>query len=378
MIYLIDTIGTETGMHLYDQSFQQTIGSQGACVTVLSNYQRQGDSQVIRLFPNFYHGGKLLMMLRFAWSLLRMLLFYLGHHSQDDVYVYQSFGLRTIDQLFIRCLCGCRRLYVIVHDIFEITGNAPDPRQKQKMAFYNRHIPHAICHSRDTERDLIRHGYEGRTCFFPHFSYTFSKQIDLARVAPEVRQAIAAPRRHFLFFGQVRETKGIILLQEAIDLLATQHPDFAHHADIIIAGMDKGELITHRQEPSFVTRILRYMDDSELNYLFARQPYVLLPYTEIYQSGVLEVVIYFRCPAIMSSIPFFRSVLADHPSFGHCFEPLTAQALADMLYQLATQASDQVSAPPSGQDAAPSYFQATDLEKYQQAHDPSVLIDFLS
>ena len=26
MIYLIDTIGTETGMHLYDQSFQQTIG----------------------------------------------------------------------------------------------------------------------------------------------------------------------------------------------------------------------------------------------------------------------------------------------------------------------------------------------------------------
>ena len=367
MIYLIDTIGTETGMHLYDQSFQQTIGDKGMSVTVLSNYKSKDDASVIRLFPNFYHGGKFVMGLLFAWSLLKMWLFYIGHHKEDDIYVYQSFGLRRIDQFFIRCLCDCPQLFVIVHDIFEITGQTADARKADKMQFYNHHIPHAICHSRVTEKELIKLGYKGKTCYFPHFSYAFSKEIDEKRVAPEIRDAVDTEKKIFLFFGQIRETKGISILQEAIDHLAVKHPDFADCAEIIIAGMDKGNLISQRDEPMFVKRFLRYIDDSELNYLFSKRPFVLLPYTEICQSGVLEVVIYFRSPAIMSDIPFFLSIRDEYPSFGQIFEPLSAEALANKLYEIASD--DSVS--------TDRYFTTEDLLKYDQSHDPSSLVDFL-
>lgn len=362
MLYLIDTIGTETGMHLYDQSFVQTLNSKGLPVTVLSNYdtpQRQA------LFPNFYHGNKLWILIRFAWSLVIMLCFYLRHHGKDDVYVYQSFGLRVHDRLFIRMLCGCKRLYVIAHDIFEITGSGEDPRKDKKLKFYNEHIPAIICHSHDTECQLKALGYTGRTLYYPHFSYQFSKEIDQKKVALEVREAISPDHINFLFFGQIRETKGILILQQAIDLLAREHPEFGQRARIIIAGMDKGQLISNREQPSFVRTILRYMEDSELNYLFSQQPYVLLPYTEIYQSGVLEVVIYFRCPCILSDIPFFRQILDDYPSFGLRYSPNSPEALADVLLRTLHESTAQT-------------FSSADIQRYNSTHDPTRLSLFLS
>lgn len=363
MIYLIDSIGRETGMHLYDESFKRTLEEQGLSVTILSNYNT-ADGRA--LFPNFYHGGKLMMMLGFAWALVKLLCFRLTHHQADDVYVYQSFGLRPIDQLMIRTLLGWPQLYVIVHDIFEITGTQGiDPHRDQKLEFYRRHIPAVICHSQDTQRQLIELGYNGRTCYFPHFSYGFSKEIDPARVQPEVQQAIQPGKTHFLFFGQVRETKGILILQQAIDILAKEHPEFGQQAQIIIAGMDKGHLISDRPQPAFVTTILRYMDDSELNHLFQQRPIVLLPYTEIYQSGVLEVVIYFQCPALMSDIPFFRHMVERYPSFGSLYTPNTPEALAKALLEACSAERQQV-------------FAQADVERYAADHDASALCSFLT
>jgi glycosyltransferase involved in cell wall biosynthesis len=111
---------------------------------------------------------------------------------------------------------------------------------------------------------------------------------------------------------------------------------------------------------------LRYIEDDELNYLFSKCQYVLLPYTEIYQSGVLEVVIYFQCPALMSDIPFFHHTLSEFPSFGHLFTPNTPEALADRIQTIA-----------HGEGRLKAYFTEEDQKKYKDLHDPSRLISFL-
>lgn len=363
MIYLIDSVGHETGMHLYDQSFKQTLASKGLDVTILSNFDTDGQKA---LFPNFYHGNRLAKLLRFAWALFRMLCFRLTHHDASDIYVYQSFGLRKADQFFIRCLLGWKNLYVIVHDIFEIHGaQGVDTHQASKLHFYFKHVPAVICHSHDTESRLKALGFGGRTCYFPHFSYEFSKEVIDSRVAPEVRNAIQPDKVNFLFFGQIRETKGIHILQEAIHLLEKHHPEFAQRAHIVIAGMDKGHIITDQPQPDFVTTILRHMDDSELNFLFEHRPVVLLPYTEIYQSGVLEVVIYFQCPAIMSDIPFFRQMVERYPSFGRTYDPNTSAALAQVLLQACQQSQEK-------------FFEQDDIQRYEADHDCTALCQFLT
>lgn len=358
MIYLVDTIGTETGMHLYDQSFCNTLQAKGVAVRVLSNYST-ADGRQKALFPNFYHGGKLLMMVKFAWALFVFALFRLSH---SGTYVYQSFGLRLIDQFFIRII-GRKNLFVIVHDIFEITGtNGVDARKAQKIAFYQSHIPAIICHSEDALQTLHDFGYQGRSIYYPHFSYEFSKEINPHEVAPEIKEAVKTDKINFLFFGQLRQTKGITILQKAIDIL--KQKDFA--GNIIIAGMDKEHFIEETQKPPFVQTILRYITDSELNHLFSTCQYVLLPYTEIYQSGVLEVVIYFRCPALMSDIPYFSQMIDQFPSFGHLYHPNTPEALAELMTRII-----------KGNVTGGKYFDEKDIAKYNELHEPSRLISFL-
>ena len=358
MIYLVDTIGTETGMHLYDQSFCNTLQAKGVAVRVLSNYST-ADGRQKALFPNFYHGGKLLMMVKFAWALFVFALFRLSH---SGTYVYQSFGLRLIDQFFIRII-GRKNLFVIVHDIFEITGtNGEDVRKAQKIAFYQSHIPAIICHSENALQTLHDFGYQGRSIYYPHFSYEFSKEINPLEVASEIKDAVKADKVNFLFFGQLRQTKGITILQKAIDIL--KQKDFA--GNIIIAGMDKEHFIDETQQPPFVQTILRYITDSELNHLFSTCQYVLLPYTEIYQSGVLEVVIYFRCPALMSDIPYFSQMIDQFPSFGHLYHPNTPEALAELMTRII-----------KGNVTGGKYFVEKDIAKYNELHEPSRLISFL-
>ena len=358
MIYLVDTIGTETGMHLYDQSFCNTLQAKGVAVRVLSNYST-ADGRQKALFPNFYHGGKLLMMVKFAWALFVFALFRLSH---SGTYVYQSFGLRLIDQFFIRII-GRKNLFVIVHDIFEITGtNGEDARKAQKIAFYQSHIPAIICHSENALQTLHDFGYQGRTIYYPHFSYEFSKEINPLEVASEIKDAVKADKVNFLFFGQLRQTKGITILQKAIDIL--KQKDFA--GNIIIAGMDKEHFIDETQQPPFVQTILRYITDSELNHLFSTCQFVLLPYTEIYQSGVLEVVIYFRCPALMSDIPYFNQMIDQFPSFGHLYHPNTPEALAELMTRII-----------KGNVTGGKYFVEKDIAKYNELHEPSRLISFL-
>ena len=358
MIYLVDTIGTETGMHLYDQSFSNTLQTKGVAVRVLSNYTSADGSQKA-LFPNFYHGGKLLMMMKFAWALFVFAIFRFLH---SGTYVYQSFGLRMIDQFFIRII-GRKNLFVIVHDIFEITGtNGEDARKVQKIDFYQKRIPAIICHSENALQTLHDFGYQGRTIYYPHFSYEFSKEINPLEVAAEIKEAVETDKINFLFFGQLRQTKGITILQQTIDIL--KQKDF--EGNIIIAGMDKEHFIDETQQPSFVKTILRYITDSELNHLFSTCQYVLLPYTEIYQSGVLEVVIYFRCPALMSDIPYFRQMVDNFPSFGHLYHPNTPEALAELMTMMT-----------KGNVTRGDYFVEKDIAKYNELHEPSRLISFL-
>ena len=362
MIYLIDTIGNETGMHLYDAAFCHVLQEHSQEVTVLSNYDTD---QQRAAFPNFYRGGGLTKIRNFATALWRVLACRCRHAGTRNVYVYQSFGLRPHDMLFLMLMAGHRRLVVIVHDIYEITDKGKTNRLRPLQNFLYRHyIRRVICHNRAVQQQLRDLGYTGQLCYTPHFSYDFSKDIDMQQVQPEIISAIASDKPNFLFFGQVRHSKGITYLLEAIRILEREGFD---GANIIIAGNDKGRLIEQAGPlPGFVHTVLRFIDDNELNYLFNHCQEALLPYTEIFQSGVLEAVIYFRLHAMLSDIAFFHDFHQQYPSFCSTFAPNDAEALAQAIRQACSS------------DSSILYYNDRDLEQYRQDHDTTPLAQFLS
>lgn len=350
MIYLIDTIGNETGMNLYDKAFHDEFKKKDINVVTLSNFE--GDD-VLPILRNFYHGGKVKKILGLAISWAQLLYFIIKH--PNAVYVYQSFGLRFIDIIFLALLARRRKAFLVVHDVFEITdGQKGGFKYKLQKYIYTHWVKNAICHSKQAIETLrVEVCYKGNILYYPHFSYNFCKDFNEAEIVDEVKKAIEQDKVNMLFFGQIRETKGIDVLIEAFKDI-----EINENINVIIAGSDKSAIMKNVKLPKNVKTICRYIKDEELNYLFTKSNVILLPYKEIYQSGVLETVVYFKKFAIMSDVRAFRDFVEQYPSFGIIYAPNNGSALAECMKQYSIRKCE---------------YSASDIQKYNDDHDIDIL-----
>lgn len=357
MIYVIDTIGPESGMPKYDEMFYNEVTSKGEALKVLSNYESRFSTP---LLLNFYHSGKLGNILKLLISFFKLLCFYISHRK--DVFIYQSFGLRFIDIIFISIFVLSKRSFVLVHDVFEITNSKEKYTGKKfkiQQWVYNHLIRNIICHSQIAV-DMIREktSFAGNLILFPHFPYRFDKSYNEANIPDEIKKSIVDGKVNYLMFGQLRESKGVDYIVDAMPYLKDNE-----RINVVIAGSDKGKLITGWNAPANVKMILRYITEEEENFLFCNCDVVLIPYKEVYQSGVMETIVNFRKPAILSDIRAFREFNAEYPSFAKIFKPTTGKGLADMMTEYIT---------------VNKKFNDTDLKKYYDNHDTQLLIDAIN
>jgi len=353
MIYLIDTIGNETGMHLYDITFVEKCAKEKVQVSIISNFS---DERTCLRLHNYYHGN---IIRRFFFLFIdwwKLLYFRFSH--QHSFFIYQSFGLRFLDIIFFIIFSFNNNTYLLVHDIYELTPtSAKDKRINLKKIIYRLFVKKYICHSRRVEAELkeICLGYKKKYIYYPHFDYTFSTSFDESKICNEVINLVDNKKINLLFFGQISLTKGVDILLQAYDKIDERF-------NIIIAGLDKGNLLQKYRDNSRLRIINRYILDDELNFLFSKVQIVLLPYKEIFQSGVLETVVHFKKIAVLSSVPSFEEFLYKYPSFGVNYSPNTPEELAECI---------------NGLSLNELCYSEADVEKYVKDHDIKILIDNL-
>lgn len=349
---LIDTIGIETGMHLYDEALVCEFEKRGIKTSVLSNYKA---SYVKCQIDNFYKGGKLTKIWKLIKSLFVNLL--ISWRYRKNTIVYQSFGLRIVDILFILPYTFHKNFYVIAHDIFEITKEIKEESFKRKLQLfvYKHVIKKIICHS-DQAAKVLKESveFEGKIICFPHFSYCYKKEYNLSDIDTDLQKSIIPGKVNCLFFGQIRKSKGIDILVDAIKTIENKH------LNIIIAGNDKEGLLKDVLFPEGVIKVCRYITDSEMKFLFDNVDIILLPYKEIYQSGVLENVVYWRKYAITSDVDAFKHFFAKYPSFGEVYSPNTGYAMGECLNSLELQKKT---------------YSKDDISIYNKDHDVLCLIE---
>ena len=354
MIYLVDNIGNETGVHLYNSMFYNNFKELGKDNLILSNYS---DEHTKKIICNFYHGNKIKKIFLFIYSLVRLFIFTLFH--KNDTFIYQSFGLRKIDQLFIQII-KCKKKYVLVHDIFDIKDIANDDVNKKKIEFYRTKISQIICHSERTKKDLIALGFKGKIVYFPHFRYNYDEQMqkyNAENVGNDVKMSIIKEKYNLLFFGQVRESKGIDVVLKSLDYLQGYQ-----NLNVIVAGTDKQNLVKV-SDNMLLKKVLRYINDDEMMYLYSHSDYILLPYKEVYQSGVMESMLYFKKPGIMSDVEYFKKIGNTYTSFGVVFSPNNAESLAAVIREVC-----------DGKYSNRIFYSNEDVRKYNEEHDISKII----
>jgi glycosyltransferase involved in cell wall biosynthesis len=125
------------------------------------------------------------------------------------------------------------------------------------------------------------------------------------------RLGVGSSEKTILFFGGIRPYKGLEYLVAAFQLIAPKHPDYR----LIIVGdpmkseqywRDIQETIERDPSRGQIIQRIEFVADSETEVYFKAADVSVLPYTQIFQSGVLVLSYGFGLPVIASDVGSLR------------------------------------------------------------------------
>ncbi len=173
-----------------------------------------------------------------------------------------------------------------------------------------------IAHSQVAKHELIRElGIaEDKIDVIAHGNYVASVPAGVTQSMARAHFGIAPDKRVLVFFGQIKDVKGLEVLLEGFALARQHDPslhlliggrvwktDFSKYAAII----DSLGLAPH------CTLHIRYIPDHEVPFFYRCADLVVLPHLRIYQSGVALLAMSYGSPVLVSDIAGMLEAVED-------------------------------------------------------------------
>lgn len=157
--------------------------------------------------------------------------------------------------------------------------------------------------------DLARIKADADRTVLPHPIYThFGQKAD--REASEKALGLESGMKNILFFGLIREYKGLDILLEAFDRLDSSY-------QLIIAGEPYGSFEKYRRHIDSspcgkrIHVFPQYISDSEVKTYFSAADVTVLPYRSATQSGISSVSNHFEVPMIVTDVGGLRETIGE-------------------------------------------------------------------
>lgn len=174
-------------------------------------------------------------------------------------------------------------------------------------------------------KDLMRLRPEARFAVIQHPLYShFGKKM--AREDAEKALGLDPGKRNLLFFGLIREYKGLDILLEAFAGLDDRYR-------LIIAGEPYGSFDRYRKiidgipgGDRRITMNLHYIKDSEVSLYFSAADLTVLPYRSATQSGISSVSYHFEVPMVVTAAGGLKETIGDRGT-GLVAEDATPEAV---------------------------------------------------
>lgn len=158
-------------------------------------------------------------------------------------------------------------------------------------------------------KDLIRLKSDARYAVIPHPLYShFGEKLE--RQEAERRLGIESGKKNILFFGLIREYKGLDILLEAFGGLGEDY-------QLIVAGEPYEpfgkylEIINRLPNKDRIHLYLQYIRDSEVTDYFSAADIAVLPYRSATQSGISSISYHFEVPMIVTDVGGLKETIGD-------------------------------------------------------------------
>ena len=179
------------------------------------------------------------------------------------------------------------------------------------------------------KRDLLALKPDATVCQTPHPLYDhFGDRISTESSRQQL--GVCHDKKTLLFFGLIRDYKGLDLLIDAMNVLDDS-------TKLIIAGESYGSFDKYQKQidqsraNERIKVINCYIDDLDIPIIFSAADLLVLPYKSATQSGVLPIAYHFEVPVVATDVGGLTAAIATTGT-GIVCRP-TAQSLADGIQE---------------------------------------------
>jgi glycosyltransferase involved in cell wall biosynthesis len=325
----------------YPECVVQALHERGVHVVFAARKQlrwraKEQAGEIVGVFPGYRNGKSVFAQCIFECGALAKLV-QLVLTMKPDIIHFQSFRMIKLDWIFFLCLKILRKKIVFtIHDTQSHMNSSIDDVIMQYVSTY---CDTLFVHTEYSKKVLTTSWNipESKICVVPHGSY--DAYYDCAIPKTEARERLGYRDVNFvlLFFGIIRESKGLDYLLSAVADAKSSIPNL----NLIIAGraLDVALEEAYRQRiielglEQDVTYESRFIEDSEVADCFRACDLVVLPYLHIDQSGVLCLSFTFGRPVLATRVGGVPEMVQDGVT-GYTVPPADAHALAQKIIEI--------------------------------------------
>lgn len=223
-------------------------------------------------------------------------------------YKFQLFD-RTLLMLYYKLLG--RRIVLTAHNVNTAQRDGNDsPLNRISLKFQYRLADHTFVHTEKMKHELLNEFgiREERVSVIPFGINSSVPDTELTPAQAKRRVGVSSSEKTILFFGGIRPYKGLEYLVAAFQQIAPRDVGYR----LIIAGEPKKEAVRYWQEiqqaigrertGDQVIQEIRFIADEETETYFKAADVLVLPYTTVFQSGVLFLAYNFGLPVIATNV----------------------------------------------------------------------------
>ncbi len=247
---------------------------------------------------------------------------------KPDVLHFEGFTMRTMGLLPV--LRKVKKLVFSVHDSQVHTGMHNLKVSLPRMAMFRWPVKKQFVFYSDYCRkdflENVKHSKAGYLTLALGPFYFFTK-ISLSKPVGS---------KYLLFFGRISKYKGLNLLLDAMEIVWAAFP---HEKLVIAGGGASAALLAHpvlnRNDPNIIF-LNRFIPTAELPGIIKEAKYVICPYTDATQSGVVSTSFALNKPVLATNVGAFSEQIQDEFNGKLVKEPspdLIAAAIIDSLRQ---------------------------------------------
>lgn len=335
-VAIIEPVGGHCGMDYYDFGLARGLAVAGADVVLHTCDETQAppDStfEVRRTYRHIYGTDPVWIRgLRFLFGSLRALISSVFEGRRIVHFHFFHIGYPELLNISIARLLG-RKIVITAHDVESFVESLENPRLRR---YVYRSASGVIAHNNVSKKELVEQvGVKPeRIHIIRHGNYLGLVPALIGTEEARSHFGIQKNAHVILYFGQIKDVKGLDILLNAMPEVIARYPD----AMLLIGGKPwktdftgYEALIENLGIGAACVKRIRYILPEEVSLFFSAADVVVLPYRRIYQSGVVLKAMSYGKAVVVPDLPGMTELVNDDIT-GYIFKTGDPGSLAERL-----------------------------------------------